>query len=204
MYNYYNYNELYHHGIRGMKWGVRRYQNSDGSLTPAGKKRYTGDKGELNRAKDNYKLANKEYSRAFNKAYNRSMAAFSPSKKHRQANDDRWNDALDKATKANEARDRYKAAKKKYNAEAADRRDEFRDLRSEIGQSRSIGEKLVTNILTGAFANRTYNSVIAAGGSKYEAAGVTAVTGLVGAPLGHLAVSAIYTSKAGRGDFEDR
>lgn len=32
-------NELYHHGIRGMKWGVRRYQNKDGSLTPAGKKR---------------------------------------------------------------------------------------------------------------------------------------------------------------------
>lgn len=32
-------NELAHWGIRGMKWGVRRYQNKDGSLTPAGKKR---------------------------------------------------------------------------------------------------------------------------------------------------------------------
>ena len=31
--------ELYHWGIKGMKWGVRRYQNKDGSLTPAGKKR---------------------------------------------------------------------------------------------------------------------------------------------------------------------
>lgn len=31
---------LQHHGILGMKWGVRRYQNSDGSLTDAGKKRY--------------------------------------------------------------------------------------------------------------------------------------------------------------------
>ena len=34
----YNY-ELYHHGIKGMRCGVRRYQNKDGSLTPAGKKR---------------------------------------------------------------------------------------------------------------------------------------------------------------------
>ena len=32
-------NELYHHGIKGQRWGVRRYRNEDGSLTPAGKKR---------------------------------------------------------------------------------------------------------------------------------------------------------------------
>lgn len=36
--------ELYHHGIKGQKWGVRRYQNKDGSLTPAGRKRYSPDR----------------------------------------------------------------------------------------------------------------------------------------------------------------
>lgn len=35
--------ELYHHGIKGQKWGVRRFQNKDGSLTPAGKERYYVD-----------------------------------------------------------------------------------------------------------------------------------------------------------------
>lgn len=32
--------ELYHHGIKGQKWGVRKFQNEDGSLTPEGERRY--------------------------------------------------------------------------------------------------------------------------------------------------------------------
>lgn len=35
-----DYNSIYHHGVKGQKWGVRRYQNEDGSLTPQGMARY--------------------------------------------------------------------------------------------------------------------------------------------------------------------
>ena len=41
--------ELYHWGVKGQKWGVRRYQNKDGSLTPAGRKKYYNDDGSPTR-----------------------------------------------------------------------------------------------------------------------------------------------------------
>lgn len=54
----YDRNELAHHGIKGMKWGRRRWQNNDGSLTPAGRQRYSDDVYEKKAA---YKQAKKDY-----------------------------------------------------------------------------------------------------------------------------------------------
>ena len=39
--------ELYHYGIKGQKWGIRRFQNPDGTLTAAGRKRYLNSDGSL-------------------------------------------------------------------------------------------------------------------------------------------------------------
>lgn len=50
--------DIYHHGIKGQRWGVRRYQNKDGSLTPAGQKRL--EKKDAKWAHKNYdKIASK-------------------------------------------------------------------------------------------------------------------------------------------------
>lgn len=56
--------ELYHHGIKGQKWGVRRYQNKDGSLTPAGRKRQAKQEydAEVKAAKAKYKNTKRDIS----------------------------------------------------------------------------------------------------------------------------------------------
>lgn len=85
--------ELYHHGIKGMRWGVRRFQNDDGSLTAAGEKRYGSEGADskkykrdrsLIKASNNKKNKRQEYlknykgvqkhiqKKAFNAGYHKS------------------------------------------------------------------------------------------------------------------------------------
>lgn len=72
--------ELYHHGIKGMKWGVRRFQNEDGSLTNAGKSRYA----TVEEAKAAYKKAKKVTSDNYNRATNGGYGRFTITKDQRK------------------------------------------------------------------------------------------------------------------------
>ena len=108
-YNYYKpSDELYHYGVLGMKWGVRRYRNKDGSLTSAGKKRQAMLNSKLN--KETTKLNKQNASKTLDKAY-RDMTKITFNSAKRKARDQ----AFDKAdADYQSARKAHKQAKKVY------------------------------------------------------------------------------------------
>lgn len=69
--NIQEYNSLQHHGILGQKWGIRRYQNEDGSLTEEGKQRYLNPDGSLN--SEGQKKLGKEGVAKFNQTRNKQQ-----------------------------------------------------------------------------------------------------------------------------------
>ena len=69
--DYLEIRELYHHGIKGQKWGIRRFQNEDGSLTAEGKARY-GVNGDGQMSKEGAKLYKQDQKQV--KIANRSKA----------------------------------------------------------------------------------------------------------------------------------
>lgn len=95
---YENNNYLAHHGVKGMKWGVRRAKDP-----------------VLVEKKAAYKQAKKEYDESYSKAYKYSsrhpVGQWASKKKSAEA-DRRWKDAIDKAGKLNTAKSEYKQAKK--------------------------------------------------------------------------------------------
>lgn len=183
--------ELSHHGIKGMKWGRRRFQNADGSLTPAGRQRYADNPKESRKTQ---KL--KQQIRDIDEDSDSLRPYLKDGIRTKKGKQVMTSDDIKDLIDGNES------WKKEVESKLAgsQREDKFRATRKDISASRKMGHKLATNILAGPFANRTYNSVIAAGGSRPAAIGVTLATGFIGGAVGHLAVSALYTKTAGDGN----
>ena len=106
MWQYNNANELYHFGIKGMKWGIRRYQNEDGTLTPAGKKHY-GNMSDDKLQKSLYKQVKK--ARANQSDWSNQWNVNNTIGKHSKAVEDRYR----KDVKKFQSSDEYKKAMRK-------------------------------------------------------------------------------------------
>lgn len=121
-------NYLQHHGTKGQRWGVRRYQNKDGSLTPAGRKRY---------AKESERLKAEEQKL---KAEQKVLA----NKKKTQAKFDKLDakkadlEAKKKALKEEEAA--LKKGKKTDNAEVDKRKETVEEKRAKLLKSTDANE----------------------------------------------------------------
>lgn len=177
----YNYtDELYHHGVKGMKWGVRRKRNK--AAKEAGDKAAKEVINKYRNSPEGRKLGSAR--KAMNEASKARKAAMEKSLYETAGpmNKKYWEREFARRDKA--------AAEKKG-------RQEFRTKRSDFSKSRTTGSKVATFLLAGPLGNRTYNSVRTAGGSKEGAIAVTALASLAG-PLGHATVSSLYTQSAGR------
>jgi len=112
--------ELCHHGIKGQKWGIRRYQNSDGTLTPEGKQRYY-------ETFSNDKDFDKEYSQRVDSLGSNFQKVLN-----------QWSDALDDVY--NERYDEFTSSKKKQINEGLNKYRELSRQRSAIYSSIRVEE----------------------------------------------------------------
>lgn len=87
--------ELYHHGIKGQKWGIRRYQNEDGTLTEAGRKRITNHLGKIEPAYFTKRGFIKDKTETYTFLRKNNIVTDSDVKKQREL-EDKYRDAITK------------------------------------------------------------------------------------------------------------
>lgn len=182
---------LAHHGILGMKWGIRRYQNADGSLTAAGKKRYMGDYTS-NASRTAESGTTKRLKRAI--AGNKRDIENIPNSKLFKGLD------ADEARKGLEAAgDKFKAQLKESSKKDAARQKSDQELDEKLSnyyKNQSDGKTFVKRyLLMNAGQEKTYNMARSAGYSRGRSY-VKSIFDINGATIADAAISSL-TGRAG-------
>ena len=148
-------NYIKHHGIKGQKWGVRRFQNKDGSLTPAGKKKYGSKENFEKQYPEDRKAATKAVKRASDKGVDAVRAA-------REVEGERTKKRQAKADKALEKAAREKASKMSdQELREAVNRLNLEENYTRMVQNReriSVGESAVAKVLNVTLTAMTVTS----------------------------------------------
>lgn len=158
--------ELQHWGVQGMRWGVRRYQNKDGSLTKAGKKRY-GTRTNFDRVQAAKKAAekyNSKEAKAKRKADARAEAEIAKYRKkmgEKDKKDDESDESKPKTTSGNDTADTK--PKKTVLSELSD--DELRAIVTRLSMEKQYRQYMAelhpqTKSAGKKFVEKAFNDVV--------------------------------------------
>lgn len=138
MWNYNYNNELCHFGVKGMKWGHRKARPKSEL-----RNRYDSAKVERTAALKKRNIARSEFNRAYNHARNRAAGGISPFKKHRQANDIRWENAENKLQAYKKAQSDYKQARSNFKNVKKERVQAHKNTRKELLKQMTVTDKML-------------------------------------------------------------
>lgn len=155
---------LVHHGIKGQRWGVRRFQNEDGTRTALGRKRERQAAGSGKLFDKNNSSAAQKYKEA--KAAEKQILNDYP----KYGTDDEWNE-YDRKT--NEALDARKQA--------------FKESKADFKANKTLGQKAANLIMNGPIGAGLYNNLRASGNSVAVSEALTIASNILGGPLGQSA-----------------
>ena len=172
---------LMHHGIKGQKWGVRRFQTESGDLTPQGKKRYSDSSTDKMKPSKSDSAVTKQVKRdwqnmdeaAFRRKYAVSKRKYAK-RVAKSPTGDPYGDVRAKMTKNGPNKRFDRAVEKEANQMASVR---LAEKAEKVRDSRSFGSRLATTLLTGRRGDTAYNTARAAGASKLGAGASTAILG---------------------------
>lgn len=174
--------ELYHYGVLGQKWGIRRFQNADGSLTAEGKERYRTDKvlNNVGRAILNGGLGQR-MAVNLNKGYRTDKKEIKKLYKEKKQKIKNSSDSKEKkAEKLKSLKSDYKKTKGEARVAAAEANYNWQSkaMNQKI-QTQNLGKQFLKSTLMGGYGHKLYDQVTAETGDRVSGA----VIGLIGQAL---------------------